>query len=80
MEEKNTLPYETENCRAKTQTFFTNIENCMVYVSVTIQELPKKISPPNCGNRKSVGEILNFLANWIDERPIADLFRSVENE
>ncbi len=78
MIEKNNLPYETENCLAKTQTFFTNVENSMVYVSVSIQELPKKVRPSNCGNHKSVGDFMKFLANWIDERPIADLFRSAE--
>ncbi len=80
MEEKNNLPYQIETCRAKTQTFFSNIGNSMVYVSVTMQELPKKISPPNCGNHKSVGEFLKFLAEFIDQRPIAESFNQCASQ
>ena len=80
MEEKNNLPYQKENCRAKTQTFFSNIGNSMVYVNVTVQELPKNICPPNCGNHKSVGEFMRFLAEFINERPIAEPFNQCSSQ
>ena len=64
-------------CETKTQTFFNIVGDNMVYVTVTMQKLPKEIHISKDKQRyKSVREFLEFTAETMDYLDIGQPFSS----
>ena len=63
MQEK--LPYKIEHCKASTISFYKEINNKMVYVTINVQSLPSNI--PKIKDKYSVSEYLKNLSEVIDE-------------
>lgn len=68
---------DRELCETKTQTFYNMVGDNMVYVTVTVQKLPKEVHTGKNKNRyKTVREFLEFTAETMDYLDIGQLFSS----
>lgn len=62
---KCTVPHDTELCKAQSRTFYKDVQGKMVYITVTIQDIPRKaaVLKNSC---RSVGEYMKLLADVVD--------------
>ena len=62
---KRTAPHSTELCKAQSRTFYKDVQGKMVYITVTVQNIPRKaaVLKNSC---RSVGEYMKLLADVVD--------------
>ncbi len=64
---KNTPPWTEDVCKARSKMFYNNVGNQIVYVTVTIQDMPAAMEqyPSHPGTIKEyiqgIGEVVDYL-------------------
>ena len=68
-EKRNSMPpWDEETCKAKSKMFYNNVGNKIVYVTVTIQDMPAAMEQyPSRATQLTVGEFVRDMGMIIDQ-------------